>query len=73
MLKNYLNKDVFRAGIQTYLLDHSYKSTRSDDLWESMTKVNVLSREGELEESWLITLKYLGFFETCVMNKISCP
>nr|XP_056705012.1 leucyl-cystinyl aminopeptidase-like [Euleptes europaea] len=39
MLKNYLGKDVFQAGIQIYLHDYSYKSTRSDDLWDSMTKV----------------------------------
>ncbi|XP_054843508.1 leucyl-cystinyl aminopeptidase [Eublepharis macularius] len=39
MLKNYLSKDIFRVGIQGYLYDHSYNSTRSDDLWDSMTKV----------------------------------
>ncbi|XP_077203790.1 leucyl-cystinyl aminopeptidase [Paroedura picta] len=39
MLKNYLSKDVFRVGIQSYLNDHSYNTTRSDDLWDSMTKV----------------------------------
>lgn len=52
MLKNYLNKDVFRAGIQTYLLDHSYKSTRSDDLWESMTKVTQTADVKKLMETW---------------------
>ncbi|XP_060091635.1 leucyl-cystinyl aminopeptidase-like [Heteronotia binoei] len=39
MLKNYLSNDIFKAGIQSYLHDHSYNSTRSDDLWDSMTKV----------------------------------
>uniref|UniRef100_A0ACB8ERH6 Uncharacterized protein n=1 Tax=Sphaerodactylus townsendi TaxID=933632 RepID=A0ACB8ERH6_9SAUR len=39
MLKNYLGESTFTAGIQSYLHDHSYKSTRSDYLWDSITKV----------------------------------
>ncbi|XP_053152087.1 leucyl-cystinyl aminopeptidase isoform X2 [Hemicordylus capensis] len=38
MLKKYLHKDIFQAGIQTYLHNHSLESTRSDDLWDSMNK-----------------------------------
>lgn len=41
MLKNYLHKDVFQAGIQIYLHDYSYGSTCSDNLWDSMNKVNL--------------------------------
>ncbi|XP_063151469.1 leucyl-cystinyl aminopeptidase [Candoia aspera] len=39
MLKNYLHKDVFQAGIQIYLHDYRYGSTCSDNLWDSMNKV----------------------------------
>ncbi|KAM6471288.1 leucyl-cystinyl aminopeptidase [Liasis olivaceus] len=39
MLKNYLHKDDFQAGIQIYLHDYSYGSTCSDNLWNSMNKV----------------------------------
>ncbi|XP_061478670.1 leucyl-cystinyl aminopeptidase isoform X2 [Rhineura floridana] len=39
MLKNFLHNDVFQTGVQIYLHDHSYRSTRSDDLWDSMNKV----------------------------------
>lgn len=44
MLKNFLHEGIFQEGIQTYLRDHSYKSTRSDDLWDSMNKVSVLGK-----------------------------
>ncbi|XP_028603903.2 leucyl-cystinyl aminopeptidase isoform X1 [Podarcis muralis] len=39
MLKNYLHSDIFQASIQLYLHDHSYGSTQSDDLWDSMNQV----------------------------------
>ncbi|XP_003216435.2 leucyl-cystinyl aminopeptidase isoform X1 [Anolis carolinensis] len=39
MLKNFLHNDVFQAGIQIYLHDHSYGSTFSDNLWDSMNEV----------------------------------
>ncbi|XP_044301671.1 leucyl-cystinyl aminopeptidase isoform X2 [Varanus komodoensis] len=38
MLKNYLQEDVFQAGIQIYLRKHSYGSTHSDNLWDSMSE-----------------------------------
>ncbi|XP_069082023.1 leucyl-cystinyl aminopeptidase-like isoform X2 [Pleurodeles waltl] len=38
MLQNLLSEDVFKEGIRSYLNDHSYGSTKSDDLWDSMSK-----------------------------------
>uniref|UniRef100_A0A8C6ZU68 Leucyl and cystinyl aminopeptidase n=1 Tax=Nothoprocta perdicaria TaxID=30464 RepID=A0A8C6ZU68_NOTPE len=42
MLKQYLTKDVFQAGVEIYLHNHSYRSTKSDDLWDSMNEVSIL-------------------------------
>ncbi|NXN91146.1 LCAP aminopeptidase, partial [Rhinopomastus cyanomelas] len=39
MLKHYLTKEVFQAGIEIYLHDHSCGSTQSDDLWDSMNEI----------------------------------
>ncbi|XP_042304259.1 leucyl-cystinyl aminopeptidase [Sceloporus undulatus] len=39
MLKNFLQSDGFQAGIQIYLHDHSYGSTYSDNLWDSMNEI----------------------------------
>ncbi|KAM8792935.1 leucyl-cystinyl aminopeptidase isoform 1-T1 [Eudromia elegans] len=39
MLKQYLTKDVFQAGVEVYLHNHSYRSTKSDDLWDSMNEI----------------------------------
>ncbi|KFQ79192.1 Leucyl-cystinyl aminopeptidase, partial [Phoenicopterus ruber ruber] len=40
MLKHYLTKDVFQAGIEVYLHNHRYGSAQSDDLWDSMNEVS---------------------------------
>uniref|UniRef100_A0A8C3HR56 Aminopeptidase n=1 Tax=Chrysemys picta bellii TaxID=8478 RepID=A0A8C3HR56_CHRPI len=42
MLKKYIKHDSFQAGIENYLHNHSYGSTRSDDLWDSMNEVTIL-------------------------------
>lgn len=68
MLKNFLHEGIFQEGIQTYLRDHSYKSTRSDDLWDSMNKVkNETVDVKELMKTWtlqkgfpLVTIKRKG-------------
>uniref|UniRef100_A0A8C8SF67 Leucyl-cystinyl aminopeptidase n=1 Tax=Pelusios castaneus TaxID=367368 RepID=A0A8C8SF67_9SAUR len=39
MLKNYMKNYPFQAGLQDYLYSHSYGSTRSDDLWDSMNMI----------------------------------
>ncbi|NXH55771.1 LCAP aminopeptidase, partial [Rhabdornis inornatus] len=39
MLKHYLGKDVFQAGIELYLHNHSYGTAQSDDLWDSMNEI----------------------------------
>ncbi|MEE6458841.1 hypothetical protein FKM82_000445 [Ascaphus truei] len=36
MIKTFLSEDVFQHSIVTYLKDHEYGSTKSDDLWDSM-------------------------------------
>lgn len=41
MLKHYLSKDVFQAGIEVYLHNHNYGSAQSDDLWDSMNEVSI--------------------------------
>uniref|UniRef100_A0A8C0FJF9 Aminopeptidase n=1 Tax=Bubo bubo TaxID=30461 RepID=A0A8C0FJF9_BUBBB len=41
MLKHYLTKDVFQAGIEVYLHNHNYGSAQSDDLWDSMNEVSI--------------------------------
>ncbi|XP_061874080.1 leucyl-cystinyl aminopeptidase isoform X6 [Colius striatus] len=38
MLRHYLTKDVFQAGIVVYLHNHNYGSAQSDDLWDSMNE-----------------------------------
>ncbi|NXO16396.1 LCAP aminopeptidase, partial [Oriolus oriolus] len=40
MLKHYLTKDVFQAGIEVYLHSHSYRTAQSDNLWDSMNEVS---------------------------------
>ncbi|XP_027694278.1 LOW QUALITY PROTEIN: endoplasmic reticulum aminopeptidase 1 [Vombatus ursinus] len=39
MLRDYLNADVFKAGIVQYLQKYSYKNTKNEDLWNSMTNI----------------------------------
>ncbi|XP_072462155.1 endoplasmic reticulum aminopeptidase 1 [Notamacropus eugenii] len=39
MLMDYLNADVFKAGIVQYLQKYSYKNTKNEDLWNSMTNI----------------------------------
>ncbi|XP_043844093.1 endoplasmic reticulum aminopeptidase 1 [Dromiciops gliroides] len=39
MLRDYLNADVFKAGIVQYLQKYSYKNTKNEDLWNSMTTI----------------------------------
>ncbi|KAJ7335750.1 hypothetical protein JRQ81_013691 [Phrynocephalus forsythii] len=39
MLQNFLHNDIFQAGIQLYLQDHSYGSASSNDLWDNMNEL----------------------------------
>uniref|UniRef100_A0A8D0GFF3 Leucyl-cystinyl aminopeptidase n=1 Tax=Sphenodon punctatus TaxID=8508 RepID=A0A8D0GFF3_SPHPU len=55
MLKNLLKDDAFKAGIQIYLHNHSYKSTRSDDLWDDMNKItNGTLDVKKLMKTWIL-------------------
>uniref|UniRef100_K7G2W0 Leucyl-cystinyl aminopeptidase n=1 Tax=Pelodiscus sinensis TaxID=13735 RepID=K7G2W0_PELSI len=55
MLKKYIEHDTFQAGIQNYLHNHSYGSTRSDDLWDSMNKVtNGTLDVKRLMKTWIL-------------------
>ncbi|XP_019372745.1 PREDICTED: leucyl-cystinyl aminopeptidase [Gavialis gangeticus] len=67
MLKNYLGEDVFKAGIQNYLLNHSYGSTRSDDLWDSMNEItNGTLDVKAMMRTWIL---YTGFPLVTVKRK----
>uniref|UniRef100_A0A8D0GG12 Aminopeptidase n=1 Tax=Sphenodon punctatus TaxID=8508 RepID=A0A8D0GG12_SPHPU len=42
MLREYLNPDVFKAGLVKYLTEFSYQNTKNEDLWNSMnTNTNI--------------------------------
>lgn len=59
MLKHYLTKDVFQAGIEIYLHNHKYGSAQSDDLWDSMNEVLI----------FITLLLYFVFhFSDCVVH-----
>jgi puromycin-sensitive aminopeptidase len=40
MLAEYLGEDKFRDGLRLYLKKHSYKNTKTTDLWEAFEKVS---------------------------------
>ncbi|XP_078531560.1 leucyl-cystinyl aminopeptidase [Lissotriton helveticus] len=52
MLQNLLSEEVFTEGIRTYLHDHSYGSTKSDDLWHSMSEHTPDLDVKELMRTW---------------------
>ncbi|XP_067425164.1 leucyl-cystinyl aminopeptidase isoform X2 [Emydura macquarii macquarii] len=55
MLQKYIKNDIFQAGLQNYLYDHSYGSTRSDDLWDSMNKItNGTLDVKKLMKTWIL-------------------
>ncbi|XP_015704979.1 leucyl-cystinyl aminopeptidase [Coturnix japonica] len=55
MLKHYLTKDVFQAGIEIYLHNHKYGSARSDDLWDSMNEItNGTLDVKKLMKTWIL-------------------
>ncbi|XP_067424570.1 endoplasmic reticulum aminopeptidase 1-like isoform X3 [Emydura macquarii macquarii] len=39
MLRDYLNADVFKAGLVQYLQKYSYRNTKNEDLWNSLTHI----------------------------------
>uniref|UniRef100_A0A8C3TIM4 Leucyl and cystinyl aminopeptidase n=1 Tax=Chelydra serpentina TaxID=8475 RepID=A0A8C3TIM4_CHESE len=55
MLKKYIKHDSFQAGIENYLHNHSYGSTRSDDLWDSMNEItNGTLDVKKLMKTWIL-------------------
>ncbi|PKK25207.1 leucyl/cystinyl aminopeptidase [Columba livia] len=55
MLKHYLTKDVFQAGIEVYLHNHNYGSAQSDDLWDSMNEItNGTLDVKKLMKTWIL-------------------
>ncbi|XP_034629203.1 leucyl-cystinyl aminopeptidase [Trachemys scripta elegans] len=55
MLKKYIKHDSFQAGIENYLHNHSYGSTRSDDLWDSMNEItNGTLDVKKLMKTWIM-------------------
>ncbi|NXE12337.1 ERAP1 aminopeptidase, partial [Lophotis ruficrista] len=41
MLRDYLTADVFKAGLVQYLQKYSYRNTKNEDLWNSMTNASI--------------------------------
>ncbi|KAM9167752.1 leucyl-cystinyl aminopeptidase isoform 1-T1 [Mergus octosetaceus] len=55
MLKHYLTKDVFQAGIEVYLHNHDYRSAQSDDFWDSMNEItNGTLDVKKLMKTWIL-------------------
>lgn len=40
MLEHYTGENVFKMGLQHYIKEHSYKNTKTDDLWKSLETVS---------------------------------
>ncbi|XP_064498627.1 leucyl-cystinyl aminopeptidase isoform X1 [Pseudopipra pipra] len=67
MLKHYLTKDVFRAGIEVYLHNHNYGTARSDDLWDSMNEItNGTLDVKKMMKTWIL---HKGFPLVTVVRK----
>ncbi|KAM9250708.1 leucyl-cystinyl aminopeptidase isoform 2-T2 [Cariama cristata] len=67
MLKHYLTKDVFQAGIEVYLHNHNYGSAQSDDLWDSMNEItNGTLDVKKLMKTWIL---HKGFPLVTVVRK----
>ncbi|NXJ37026.1 LCAP aminopeptidase, partial [Ciconia maguari] len=67
MLKHYLTKDVFQAGIEVYLHNHNYGSAQSDDLWDSMNEItNGTLDVKKLMKTWIL---HQGFPLVTVVRK----
>ncbi|NXX73889.1 ERAP1 aminopeptidase, partial [Urocolius indicus] len=47
MLREYLTADVFKAGLVHYLQKYSYRNTRNEDLWHSMTNASICPSVGD--------------------------
>ncbi|KAM9138605.1 endoplasmic reticulum aminopeptidase 1 [Pangshura tecta] len=50
MLRDYLNADVFKAGLVQYLRKYSYQNTKNEDLWNSLAHT---CPAGDTQESQL--------------------
>ncbi|XP_050842974.1 leucyl-cystinyl aminopeptidase isoform X1 [Serinus canaria] len=67
MLKHYLTKDVFQAGIEVYLHNHSYGTAQSDDLWDSMNEItNGTLDVKKMMKTWIV---HKGFPLVTVVRK----
>jgi len=41
MLRSFIGKDVFQAGLHDYLVAHKYGNAETKDLWQALYKVNL--------------------------------
>lgn len=57
MVSKYLGEDVFMEGIRQYLKKHSYGNTRTDDLWDALSKAS----GKEVAEIMRIWTKRVGY------------
>uniref|UniRef100_A0A8C8AYX8 Aminopeptidase n=1 Tax=Otus sunia TaxID=257818 RepID=A0A8C8AYX8_9STRI len=73
MLKHYLTKDVFQAGIEVYLHNHNYGSAQSDDLWDSMNEVSIFDMKinfrGQFSSITNGTLDVKKLMKTWILHK----
>ncbi len=65
MLANYLGEESFRKGLSYYLKKHSYKNTRTNDLWDAFEKISKKPVR-KIMNSWT---SQMGFPVISVINK----
>jgi puromycin-sensitive aminopeptidase len=57
MLEQYLGADVFREGVRGYLQKHAYRSTETNDLWQSLAEASNLPIPA-IMDGWIFRAGY---------------
>ena len=52
MLEQYLGENVFREGIRSYLSEHAYSNTVTDDLWNALERASEIP-VSDIMKSWI--------------------
>ncbi|XP_043920048.1 endoplasmic reticulum aminopeptidase 1 [Protopterus annectens] len=57
MLRDYMTPEAFKAGIVQYLRRYSYRNTKNEDLWDSLTNIcsNEDLHDGRMQEDGFCT------------------
>ncbi len=53
MIEQYLGVDAFREGVGTYLREHSYANTETEDLWKGLDSASD-GGVGEIMNTWIL-------------------